>query len=92
MWHTYCMNPPAKKEGNSRQRRLGCPLRVASIRHRNKDVVCSVCYRESEKRRGGTYCCTHYCMHVILDDCKQKWANGSLVVELENNDLVHDCV
>ena len=46
--YTYCMNPPAKKEGNSRQRRLGCPLRVDSIKHLNKDVVCRVSYTEEE--------------------------------------------
>ena len=38
---TYWMNPPAKKEGNSRQRRLGWPRRVDSTRHLSRDVVCS---------------------------------------------------
>ena len=36
------MKPPAKNEGNSRQRRLGWPFRVASIRHRTREVVCRV--------------------------------------------------
>jgi len=32
------MNPLAKKEGNSRHLRLGCPLSVDSIRHLAKEV------------------------------------------------------
>ena len=38
----FSMKPPAKNEGNSRQRRLGWPFRVASIRHRTREVVCRV--------------------------------------------------
>jgi len=34
------MNPLAKKEGNSRHLRLGCPLRVDSTRHLAREVGC----------------------------------------------------